>query len=342
MDPTSPTRRAFLKQAALAGGAATLAFSGARHLAAAEVKTEEAPAVPTFKHPLHKAMMGAPTEAAFRTAKDNGFEAIETWQWDVTPDAAKKAREVADKVGVRIHSVIRAWVPFDHPDSKEVDKHVATVQRAVVAAANYGADDILLVSSLGPHGVKVIPEAWEFDIEMDDKGMVSRVVAGDNARFKPYIEAQNRATTASHEVMKRVTAVAEKVNVVVGLENVWNNLWVRPELFKKFVEGHNHPLVRPYFDCANHVKYGIPPETWIRVLGPSIIKVHIKEYRLSPDKKSGTWTRLRENGINWPEVRKALDEVGFESFGTIEDSGAKPGLPLADVTKRFDLIVAGK
>jgi len=123
---------------------------------------------------------------------------------------------------------------------------------------------------------------------------------------------------------------------------VWNNLWVRPDLFKKFIDGHQHPMVRAFFDCGNNVKYGIPPETWIRTLGPCIIELHIKEYRNNPDGKSGVWTNLRENGINWPEVRRALDEVGFDGFATIEESGARPRVPLEEQSKQLDLILAGK
>jgi hypothetical protein len=44
------------------------------------------------------------------------------------------------------------------------------------------------------------------------------------------------------------------------------------------------------------------------------IELHIKEYRNNPDGKPGVWTNLRENGINWPEGRKALDEVRFDGF----------------------------
>jgi hexulose-6-phosphate isomerase len=117
---------------------------------------------------------------------------------------------------------------------------------------------------------------------------------------------------------------------------------VRPDLFKKFIDGHKHPMVRAFFDCENNVKYGIPPETWIRTLGKSVMELHIKEYRLNPDGQSGEWTNLRENGINWPEVRKALDEVGFNGYGTIEGSGAKPNLPLEEQAKRCDLILEGK
>ncbi len=295
---------------------------------------------PVFKKKIKKAFIAGPDENSFKRAKDNGFDGIQLGSWNHKPEDARKAREAAEKVGIRICSLIRAWVPLDSPKAEEIDKHVASIETALLAAEAFGCSNILLVPALGPK--VAVPPAHEFDIEMDEKGIVSRVVKGDNEKYQPYIEAQNRATRSSWEVMKRLTPIAEKTKVAIALENVWNNLWVRPELFKRFIDGHQHPMVRPYFDCANNVKYGIPPETWIRTLGASTLELHIKEYRNNPDGKSGVWTNLRENGIHWPEVRKALDEVGFDGFATIEESGAKPRVPLDEQSRQLDLILAGK
>jgi L-ribulose-5-phosphate 3-epimerase len=293
-----------------------------------------------FKKRSRKAFIAGVDENSCKRAQQYGFEGIQSTAWNTKPEDAKRARELADKYGVKIQSLIRAWVPLDSPKPEDVDKHVASIETALLAAEAFGCMNILLVPALSPKCA--IPPAHEFDIEMDEHGIVSRVVKGDNAKYQPYIEAQNRATKSSWEVMKRLTPTAEKTQVAIALENVWNNLWVRPELFKKFIDGHQHPLVRTFFDCANNVKYGIPPETWIRTMGKSIMELHIKEYRLNPDGQSGVWTNLREEGIQWPEVRKALDEVGFEGFATIEESGAKPNLPLEEQARRCDLILAGK
>lgn len=293
-----------------------------------------------FKVKIKKAIIGGPDEATFKRAKDHGFDGVQIGSWNHKPEDARRARELAEKVGVQIPSLIRAWVPLDSPKPEEIDKIVASLETALLAAEGFGCTNILLVPALGPK--VAIPPAHEFDIEMDEVGIVSRVVKGDNAKYQPYIDAQNRATKSSWEVLKRVTPIAEKTKVVIALENVWNNLWVRPDLFKKFIDGHKHEMVRAFFDCGNNVKYGIPPETWIRTLGKSVQELHIKEYRLNPDGQSGDWTNLRENGINWPEVRKALDEVGFSGYATIEESGAKPRLPLEEQAKRCDLILEGK
>lgn len=317
-----------------------IAAGAAVALAAAAPLRAGASQDPVFKKKIKKAFISGPDEDSFKRAKDNGFDGVQLGSWNHKPEDARKAREAAEKHGIRICSLIRAWVSLDSPKPEEVDKIVSSIETALLAAEGFGCSDILLVPALSPK--VAIPPDDEFDIEMDEVGIVKRVVKGDNEKYQPYIDAQNRATKSSWEVLKRLTPVAEKTNVVIALENVWNNLWVRPDLFKKFIEGHKHPMVRAFFDCGNHVKYGIPPETWIRTLRSLIVELHIKEYRNNPDGKFGVWTNLRENGINWPEVRKALDEVGFEGFATIEESGAKPRVPLEEQSRRLDLILAGK
>lgn len=77
--------------------------------------------------------------------------------------------------------------------------------------------------------------------------------------------------------MKKLIPLAEKLNVIIGLENVWNNLWVRPDLYKNFVGSFDHPFVRAYYDVGNHVKYLVPVHDWIHTLGGLIKKIHIKD-----------------------------------------------------------------
>ncbi len=78
---------------------------------------------------------------------------------------------------------------------------------------------------------------------------------------------------------------------MIGVEEVWNNLWVRPEFFKHLVVSCESRWIQAYFDIANMVKYLIPPEDWIRTLGSLIVKCHVKDYKLSADGHSGTWPR---------------------------------------------------
>lgn len=319
--PLPCTRRDFLATSAVAG----LGLMTAGRLPAAEFKTK-----------LHKALLGTPTEATLTAWKAAGFEGIESTDRGCKPEAAAEARKVAEKLGMRIHSVLYGWANFNSAKPEQVAGDIAAVETALKAAQGYGADAVLLVPCR--IGGLPMPEAWEFDIEFDEKtGHVQRVVKGDNAKYQAYIDAQNHATDTSRQAVEKLIPAAEKAGVIIALENVWNNLWVKPAIFANFVASFSNPWVKAYFDIGNHVKYE-KPEAWIRALGKLTVKCHVKDFKLNPDGHGGSFVHPRDGSINWPEVRKALDEVGYNGWLSIEDGG----LSLEEFNRRLDLILAGE
>ena len=317
------TRRDFL--AASAAAAAAMSATGASNAAPAPFKTK-----------LHKALItGKITEKNLAAMKEAGFDGVECSAANVKPADAEKARAVAQKAGMKIHSVLRGWVNFNQAGS--MDGSVKSVEVALRAAAGYGATAILVVPCRV--GGKGIPQPWEFDIDFDEKtAKVTRVVKGDNAKYAKYIEAQNQATEMSREALKRLIPTAEKAKVVIAIENVWNNLWVKPDLAASFIRSVGSEWVRFYFDIGNHVKYA-PPEEWIRTFGKTIVKCHVKDFKLNDDGHGGKFCNIRDGSVNWPAVRKELDKIGYNGWMTIEGSG---GLSLQEKSKRLDLIIAGK
>jgi hexulose-6-phosphate isomerase len=294
------------------------------------------PRAATFHGRLRKAMIvGEVTEASLRPLKEAGFDGVETTH--ICPEAeAAQGRAVAEKLSMRVHSVLRGWMEFNSEDPKKVEDSLEQTRLALHAAKGYGADAILLVPCRV--GGIPIPEPWEFDIAFDQAtGHVTRVVTGDNSRFTAYIAAQNRATDTSRAAVEKLAPLAQELKVIIALENVWNNLWVKPAFFQNFVASFHHPWVKAYFDIGNHVKYA-PPQEWIRALGPLVAKLHVKDFKLNPDGHGGKFVHPRDGSIDWPAVRTALDEVGYDGWATIEDGG----LPLAEFSRRFDLIAEGK
>ena len=319
------TRRGFLAASAAAGAGAAMA---------AKKPPDKAPAAFTTK--LYKSLITGSINAKGLVAmKEAGFDGVECRAANAKRADAAKARAIADKAGMKIHSVLRGWMAFNQAD--RLAGSIKSVETALHAAAGYGADAILLVPCRV--GGKGLPQPWEFDIAFDAKtAHVTRVVKGDNEKYAKYIEAQNHATTTSREALKRLSAVAEKTKVVIAVENVWNNLWVKPDLAASFVRSVGSPWVQFYFDIGNHVKYA-PPEQWVRTLGKMIVKCHVKDFKLKPDGKGGGFCNIRDGSVNWPLVRKELDTVGYNGWMTIEGSGK---LSMQEKSKRLDLIIAGK
>ena len=301
------SRREFLASSA-AAGVATLA---AGRLDAAPFKTKLLKAV----------IVREPTEAALQSAKDAGFDGVETRANRATPEQAAAARKLAEKIGVRIHSIMGGGSPT-----------------GLRAAQAYGADAVLHVP--GRVSKVAMPKPWEFDVEFDPKtGHLTRVAKGDNAEYEAYIKAHDRATDAARASITKLIPVAEETKVVIAIENVWNNLWVTPELLKWLVASFGSPWVKAYFDIGNNVKYGVPSEQWIRTLGPLVAKCHVKDFKVDRTKpRGGSFCKIREGDVSWPAVRQALDDIGYNGWLTNESGG----LSLAELSKRFDLIIAGK
>ncbi len=290
-----------------------------------------------WKTTLHKALIETPSEETFKKWKAAGFEGMESIQWNIKPQKAAADRKMAESLGMRIHSVLFGWGSLNGGDAAMADG-VAKMETALQAAKGYGADTVLYVPCRV--GGMAIPDASKFDIRFDEKtGHVKQVVAGDNAKYQDYIDAHNQAVDASRKGIKRLIPTAEKTGVVIALENVWNNLWVKPEIFANFVASFDSPWVRAYFDIGNHVKYA-PPQDWIHTLGKLIVKCHVKDFKLGPKGRGGlsNFCDIREGSVDWPAVRKALDDVGYSGWMTIEGSG----LPLTETSRRLDLIIAGK
>jgi L-ribulose-5-phosphate 3-epimerase len=312
------TRRKFLAASAAVG----LGLAAGGRLGAEE---------PKFKTTLKKAcIVGKPTEAVLKGAKDAGYEGVESTECGIAPDEAVKCREAAEKLGMKIHSVLRGWMNFNAKDAAAVNSSIAATEQALRAAQGYGADAILLVPCrIGA----AMPEAWDFKIEFDEKnGHLKSVAAGDNAKYKAYIEAHDWATDSSREAVKKLIPVAQETKVVIALENVWNGLWVKPDLFKWLVASFESPWVKAYYDIGNHVKYA-PSEEWIKTLGPLLAKLHAKDFKLNADGHGGNFANLRQGSVKWPVVRKALDDAGYNGWITVEGGGS---------AKDLDLIIKGE
>ena len=124
-----------------------------------------------------------------------------------------------------------------------------------------------------------------------------------------YYEAYNR----SLESVIELAPYAEKNGVYLALENVHNKFLNSPVEFNDFLDKVGSDYVGAYFDVGNVMIYGYP-EHWIRGLKNRIKKVHFKDYQIS----SSNFVDLLEGDVNYPEVMKALNEIGYDDWVTVE------------------------
>lgn len=237
----------------------------------------------------------------FALAKRCGFDGVES-----PPIAdlneAKTIGQQAREAGLRVHSIIYGgWdAPLSDPDPSVQEKGRAQVEQALHCAKAMGADNILLVPAVVKANVR-------------------------------YIEAYER----SQKHIRSLIPVAEELGVIIAVEEVWNDFLLSPLEFARYLDEIGSPWVRSYFDVGNVVAFGYPQD-WIRTLGKRIYKVHLKDFK----RDTREWVNLLEGSVNWPEVRKAFAEAGYEGFVTAELPGGDEAY-LRDLSERISKISAG-
>ncbi|MGE0132285.1 MAG: sugar phosphate isomerase/epimerase family protein [Blastocatellales bacterium] len=239
----------------------------------------------------------------FKLAVDVGFEGIEA-QTVTDPKAADQIKEASDKAKIRIHSVMNMahWQhPLSSPNADDVKKSVEGMEASLRNAKLWGADTVLLVPGVVRPDT-TIPQAWQ--------------------RSQPHI--------------KKLIPLAKELGVVIGIEPVWNKFLLTPYDTAKYVDEFKSPWVKAYFDVGNVVMYGFPQE-WIRALNKRIVKFHLKDFKY----ENRQFVALREGSIDWKEVRKAIGEIGFSGYLTVELQGGDEAY-LREVSRRVDLILAGE
>ncbi len=136
----------------------------------------------------------------------------------------------------------------------------------------------------------------------------------------------------SQEEIRKVIPDAEKANVKIAIEVVWNNFITKPDQFVEYVDAFKTPTVGAYMDIGNVVKWS-PPAEWITALGPRILKLHVKGY--SHQKQ---WVAIGDGDENWPDVRKALAGAKYEGWATAEVPGGAEK-ELRDISQRMDRVL---
>jgi L-ribulose-5-phosphate 3-epimerase len=260
-------------------------------------------AEPRFKKAVKFAMIGdgESVEEKFALIKELGFQGVEM----DSPSRIDREEVIAAKnnTGIDIHGVVDSihWdLRLSDPDDEVRSEALAGLGTAMRDCKAYGGTTVLLVPG------KVTDEQEEnFD----------------------------QVWERSSKEIKKAIPSAKKLKVKIAVETVWNNFITTPDQLVKYIDQFNTPTVGAYFDCSNMLKFGVPSEDWIRALDKRLLKFDFKGY--SKDKK---WVAIGEGDENWPEILRALDEIGYHGWATAEVEGGNRKA-LQEVSRRMDKVL---
>jgi L-ribulose-5-phosphate 3-epimerase len=243
----------------------------------------------------------------FEVAKRAGFDGVEPNTLNTAEDV-KQYKEASEKTGVKISSIMNAdhWkYPLSDNDPEVVKKCVDGLKTSMHNARELGADAVLLVPGV------VTPDVRYTDV------------------YK-----------RSQEQIRKLLPLAKDLKVIIAIEDVGNRFLLSPLEFARYVDEFKSPWVKAYFDIGNIVSSGYPQD-WIRTLGKRICRVHIKRFEPGTDHPKFDPKDRRTQGIDWPDVRKALNEVGYDGWVTAEVRSGDENY-VKEVSARLDRIFAGQ
>ena len=297
------SRRDFLQQATAAATAWRLASCP---LALGATNAATVPLKKAVK--IGMVRVDAPLIEKFKLLKSLGYDGVEL---DSPSDLDRKeVLRARDEAELPIHGVVDSahWRDtLSHADPAVRQRGLEALQTALRDAQYFGGSSVLLVPAV-----------------------VNREVSYDQAYERSQAE------------IRRALPLAEELNIKILLENVWNQFLLSPLETARYIDELDSPLVGAYFDVGNVVNYGWP-EQWIRVLGPRIGKLDIKEFSRRRRDNEGLWkgfdVELGEGDCDWPAVMQALRDIQFEGWATAEVPGGDRQR-LSDIAQRMDRIFA--
>ncbi len=254
---------------------------------------------------LHKALKigmlpkGLADADKFKLARRCGFEGIDAEPLD-SLDAMREQAESAKAASVPIHGLVfGGWhAPLSDPDPEVVKKGLVGMENALRCANAIDATTVLLVPAIVTEKVS-------------------------------YADAYKR----SQQNVRELLPMAAELNVVIAIENVWNKFLLSPLEFARYIDEFDSPYVRAYFDVGNCIITGYA-QHWIRILKKRIVKLDVKGFK----REGYRWVNLLDGDVNWPEVRRALDEIGYTGWLTAELQRGDEAY-LTDLAKRMDRII---
>ncbi len=211
--------------------------------------------------------------------KQLGFDGVE----GVSPGIADKAAymDMIRTSGMPVHGVVDMvhWQQrLSSPDAAVRAAGQRALAQAIIDAREFGGSSVLLVPG--------------------------KVTGPD--------ETHDHVWQRSIAEIRKTIPLASKLGIQILIENVWNGFCETPELLCRYIDEINSPWVGVYFDIGNVQKFS-PAHEWIRQLGKRIVKLDVKDWGV----KAG-FCKLGEGDVDWPEVRKALKEIGFSGWATRE------------------------
>ncbi|WP_406694514.1 sugar phosphate isomerase/epimerase family protein [Singulisphaera sp. Ch08] len=228
----------------------------------------------------------------FRRAKQAGFDAVQPYLelegglLHLGTEAAQ-VREIASRAvdeGIDLPSLEIAPLQysFTSNDAATRGRGVEVVRRVLEIAAELGARGVLVIP--GYVGKPWDPKTDQVDYEL----------------------AWDRTLAALRELAPH----AEATGVTLLIEPIWNMFLLSPLEMRRLIDDVGSPRCGVLLDTGNVTLFGFA-EQWMRILGPRVKEIHLKDFRRQVGNIHG-FVPLLAGDVDWVALAQAASAAGFD------------------------------
>lgn len=213
---------------------------------------------------------------------------------EITEEECKKIADYAKSKNIGIRTLASGFFwgcSLSADDEAERQQAIAFGKKYIQIANWIGAETILVI----PGATRV---AWESD--------------------RPVVSYKNAWANAAAS-LKELLPVAEKLNVNLALENVWNRFLLSPMEWKFFLDQFNSEKIGIYFDIANCCIYG-RPQDYVEILGSYVKAIHVKNFEETDCAGGlhGFGDDICKGEVDFDALKKALAAINYNGPLTAE------------------------
>ena len=232
-------------------------------------------------------------------AKEQNLDGVEltvgdALKIDITEEECRKIAAYAAEKGIGLRTLASG---FFWGCSLSADDETERSQ-----AVDFGKKYIQIANWIGAETILVIPGATR--------------VAWEPSR--PVVSYKN-AWANSVKSIKELLVTAEKLNVNIALENVWNRFLLSPMEWKFYLDQFDSKKIGIYFDVANCCIYG-RPQDYVELLGDYVKAVHIKNFTETDCAGGlhGFGDDILTGEVDFPALFAALKSINYTGALTAE------------------------
>ena len=233
-------------------------------------------------------------DSALIQTQSNGFEALElsvsnegVINTNLSKSECGAIRQKINDSGVFVDSIATgmSWGISPTSDDVEVRKNSIKLHQDAIRVASY----------LDCKALLFVP------------GVVKSPISPEIVRY-------DRALDRLREAINQMLPIAEKLDVDLCMENVWNGFFYSPIELRDFVDSFESDKLGVYLDIGNLIGYQQYPPHWIELLNSRIKRVQIKDFQENFDwTGSFSFCDLGTGDVPWKETVSALKSIQYKS-----------------------------